>query len=163
MGVNSPGFFPGLFYFGQYRKGNTMDKILVEYVKGKGLQQVKVFGQDTIVFFHTNTEDFLKYIKNVQTKEKVGITIYLKKYLNIVEDNLNTIQVMNSTRNTIDAKTNLLTVKNTLPYTKIVVNYGDKEKKTITMNSKEEYNLAMDAISKYGMYESKRVKSYTEV
>jgi len=140
-----------------------MDKILVEYVKGKGLQQVKVFGQDTIVFFHTNTEDFLKYIKNVQTKEKVGITIYLKKYLNIVEDNLNTIQVMNSTRNTIDAKTNLLTVKNTLPYTKIVVNYGDKEKKTITMNSKEEYNLAMDAISKYGMYESKRVKSYTEV
>jgi hypothetical protein len=57
------------------------DGIKLQYTKGIGLQRLKAFHQDTVIFIHDDIESFIHYSKTVQTKEKIGISVFTYRAL----------------------------------------------------------------------------------
>ena len=73
-----------------------MNKIQLQCTKNIAMV-VKCFSRDTIVFSHKDSQDFLRYKDNVQSKELIGITCidenqfnFIKPYFAdiVVQDNL---------------------------------------------------------------------------
>lgn len=137
-------------------------KILsLEYTKGIGLRQVKVFHQDTIVFRHCDTEDFLSYNKRVQRKEKIGINVYTKKELDTLENNLGSVLPLSNYTSGIDSKSLLVDTIKSLPYTKVLVKMG-KEKKVVDYFSNDIHETILSNVYHSLNQEERKVVSSIE-